>query len=282
MTLLLTTPKIVLPVDHLSASSISTYLKCPETWRRRYIDDQRTPATTNMALGTTLHKLIERHNQALINNEAPPTFEAQSIWANLDLESRLNEAGPGAEWPEQQTTTEAATQILQGYETYANQILQGYTPTSVERRITLELPNQAWTLTGYIDIEGIDNETGETIIADIKLRSRRMPENTLKPDHEAHQSIQAGIYLLARHSEGNPVDRFEYHQVHRKSGECRIIETQRTEQQLRALTRRILTIAKEIEWRVQTDTWSGASPDHFGCGTTCPHWDTCSIVGNAE
>ncbi|MGD0387253.1 MAG: PD-(D/E)XK nuclease family protein [Solirubrobacteraceae bacterium] len=68
--------------------------------------------------------------------------------------------------------------------------------------------------------------------------------------------------------------------VRNKTPVVDVVPTARTDRQLDALTGRIFALAREIEWRCETDCWSGAAPSDFlGCGT-CRYADCPLRLGS--
>ena len=60
------------PLQHLTHSSYSRFLLCPEDWRRHYLKGERTPPTGAMFLGgrvddalTTYYRQLLEHGQTL-------------------------------------------------------------------------------------------------------------------------------------------------------------------------------------------------------------------------
>ena len=47
-------------LDHLSASSISLYLRCPEAWRRKYVCDEPEPVQPGVLAGIEAHAYLEK------------------------------------------------------------------------------------------------------------------------------------------------------------------------------------------------------------------------------
>lgn len=46
-------------IDHLSASSVNLYLRCPEAWRRKYVLGEVEPPSEAMACGLSVHSFLE-------------------------------------------------------------------------------------------------------------------------------------------------------------------------------------------------------------------------------
>jgi len=48
-------------IQHLSYSSISMYLDCPEAWRRKYIAKEQTQSSPALAFGSAFHNTTEKY-----------------------------------------------------------------------------------------------------------------------------------------------------------------------------------------------------------------------------
>lgn len=256
-----------LPVEHLSASSIKTYLDCPLAWKRRYVDREYEPPNGVMILGGAVGA-AEGHadHRQIDTGERPPVEDVLDLYAD-EWQHRID--SEAVEWRgekpgELKDSGVAAVQV------YEKTIAPTYTPTSVEREFELFFEGVDWTVTGYLDLEEADGA-----VSDRKVRARKLSPS------EANVDVQPGLYLMARRAEGNPAPVFRFHtMVRTKSPYAEIVPTVRTDQQLDALTDRILLIAAEIDWRLEHDAWQGAVPGSWRCSERyCGYWLDCPLGG---
>ncbi len=56
---------MTLPIDHLSASSLNKFMKCPRQWQERYILDKKEPSNSSLIIGSAFHLGINRLNQGM-------------------------------------------------------------------------------------------------------------------------------------------------------------------------------------------------------------------------
>jgi hypothetical protein len=248
-----------LPVDYLSLSSLRTFQMCPEKWRRHYIEHQPEPSSGKMTLGSAAGAALAQHyglqietGQGLSTDDLVDEFAAE--WEDritredVDLEGEL----PGV----MKDSGVAALRL------YHAAIAPHVSPVSVERGFSLSWPGVEWKLTGFLDLE-----TADGAVADYKLSGKRMSELA------ARGELQPTVYLAARRAEGNPATGFAFHVMARtKQPTVEIVPAPRSERQLDLLTSRIFNLAKEISWRCETDTWMGASPMTWFCGS-CRYTD---------
>ncbi|HWT25456.1 MAG TPA: PD-(D/E)XK nuclease family protein, partial [Solirubrobacteraceae bacterium] len=235
----------VLPVDHLSVSSVNAYLRCPLKWRKRYIDREYEPPSGSMILGSAVGAAEAQADQQQIDaGDRLSTSEVLDAFSDeWDDRSTREEVDWNGEKPD--ALKDSGVAVVTAYERTVAPRLQ---PVSAEREFTLQLPGVDWTFTGYFDLEEADGG-----IVDRKVKAKR-----LNPA-EALVDLQPTSYLLARRAEGNPAPEFRYHTLVRtKTPAVDVIPARRTDVQLDAFVDRLYGIAAEINWRLETGVWGGA------------------------
>lgn len=256
-----------LPIGALSISSINLFERCPEKWKRRYINREYEPPSGAMILGSAVGAAEAHADQAVIDGEARPTTEDvldlfSDEWAQRTSSEEVawDEKDPG----EIKDTGIAAVQA------YEADIVPTYTPLTVEREFYVQPEGVEWGFKGYLDLE-----TASGVVADRKVRKMKMS------DMEADSDSQATGYLLARRAEGNPATAFDFHvMVKTKKPYADIVTTSRTDVQLDRFVDRLYRVASEIHWRLERDVWSGAAPGAWWCAAkTCGFWASCSLGG---
>src|SRR5271157_2167862 len=63
-------------IDHLSYSSISSYLYCGANWRFKYIDQIKTPTSPELIFGSTFHATVEGY----LREQSPVNNDMLSMW----------------------------------------------------------------------------------------------------------------------------------------------------------------------------------------------------------
>jgi hypothetical protein len=79
------------PVDHLSASSLTLWMRCPRSWQDKYVHGNRGPSSEALLLGGFVHAMLE----GALKGEAPDALETFATVAEEQGEiifSRLDEA----------------------------------------------------------------------------------------------------------------------------------------------------------------------------------------------
>jgi CRISPR/Cas system-associated exonuclease Cas4 (RecB family) len=59
------------PVDHLSASSLTTFMRCPRQWQDKYVHGNRGPSSEALLLGGFVHNMLE----GTLKGEVPNAME---------------------------------------------------------------------------------------------------------------------------------------------------------------------------------------------------------------
>jgi hypothetical protein len=261
-----------LPGDnsHLSVSSISTFIKCPERWRRRYIEGEYEPSGPAALLGSAIHG-AEGHNFQLKidTGEDLPEADVLDIYAEeFDLRVDTTEV----DWRDEKpgTVKDAGARILPIYHRITAPKVR---PKAVERKYELAFQDVDWTFDGYIDVEEEDDG-----IVDLKVKARALSQA------DADIDLQPTANLLAKRAEGSPAPEFRFHPLVKvlkpEPKHVQPVVTTRTDQQLDAFITRVYGIAAEMQWRMETDNWAGAVPGSWWCSTRfCGFWDSCPMGG---
>lgn len=263
-------PQSIPGVDHLSVSSIRTYLTCPEAWRRRYLEREYEPSSPALILGSAVgHAAGQNYSQKIDSKEDMPEADLLDLYAGeFDYKQDTEEIVWGDVKPGE--VKDSGAKVLAVYHTLTAPQVQ---PISVEREFEMSWEGLDWTFTGALDFEEVDGD-----VSDIKTKSRSM--NQLDADTD----FQASMYLVARRAEGNPAKRFGFHQMVKvKNPEAKHVTpvyTSRTDTQLDFVEHRVFQVAAEMAWRIESDNWGYAVPGSWKCSERyCGYWSTCPAGG---
>lgn len=283
-------PGVSFPVDHLSATSLAMFQRCPEQFRRRYIRGEKERPGAALVLGSAFHFAQERNfSQKITSHEdlsVPEVLEAYH--AGFDAAIEKNGGVNEIAWDEREKpdTLRAKGKIVT--ESYREQVAPSLQPLEVEERFSIELEGVPVRIVGAIDfyghrIQGLNDPDpsdegshellyGEKVI-DYKTSGKKV--SSLKPEW----LLQARDYQFVKKA---PV---EYH-VAVKTKEPQII-TPQTEQALRIevsdsaldttalLLRRISeTIAAYNATFGPDQYWPGAITHPWACGY-CGYRPSC-------
>lgn len=263
-----------LPVSRLSHSSLARYLKCPEQWRRYYLDRERSPDTLDQAGGNAVGAAITYFFAERLQQREPTVGEVlEQLYAEWEMkQSRI----PAPEDPQAarlraQHTLEQAQCAVR---LYLSHVVPQMPPvTAVERAFELRFPGAEWTFTGYVDI------VTDRFPIDTKFKGRKLSQQ------EADSDLQVDSYLLERWKCGLPHDRFDFHTFVRYANASgrgvrfEQVTTFRTERQLIEFERLVAETARRIDRSWRTGDWGYSGPGWW-CGKDwCHVWDTCPRGG---
>lgn len=255
-------------LETLSLSSLVLFWRCPERWRRRYLEREREPQSGAMIVGKAVGAAITQHYAAQMAGDALSAGDADDICAAEFDESALR--------PETEFGEDDADELREhgraALDAYLSELAPEVRPVSVEGKAELRFAGAEWAFVGYLDVE---DESGTVI--DVKVGKKHVTDAT------ARRSPQVTSYLLARAMEGRPAERFAFHSVRRgaKRGEhCVVVPTERNGGQLRKLEERIAQSARQIVRCAETGEWPLSTPDGWWCsGGMCAFWASCPAGG---
>lgn len=257
----------VLPVKHLSASSMGLFWKCAEAWRRRYILKIPLPPNANMLAGRAVGDALAAYYSSKIAGETLSGSEVDDLCV-IGFDRGAEEVSFDKE-PAETMREHCRSGVAEYLELLAPEVR----PASVERKIEMAFPGAEWRVVGYLDIE---DEGGEVI--DVKFKKDAVKQA------DADQDPQATLYLAGRRAEGKPAPRFLFHGGLRKPPKTaprwQAVATERSERQLDAFEARIAQTARAIARCVETGDWSYATPAGWWCSESfCEHHSSCAGGG---
>lgn len=181
-------------IEHLSYSSITTYLGCPEAWRRKYIEKEPTFGNPSMFFGSVFHDTAER----LSSGEDKSITEIwDESWKSSLEDPRRGNVFWGLDTPD--VWYNEGLRMLSS-KAVMDQI-KSIHPTKddagpmIERKVELHVPGVEIPIVGYIDVVLEDGTP-----ADIKTSSRSWTGD------KASGSLQTLFYIAAMNQMGMPVN----------------------------------------------------------------------------
>ena len=184
-------------LDHLSYSSISLYLSCPEAWRRKYVENEPTIASPALVFGSAIHNTVEEyiagdHNGTIVdlwsmhweNALKRDTVE----WGSSTPEHHFNE---GYRILRDESIVDELSNIK------VQRDADGI--AAVEKKVELNVPGVPLPMIGYIDII-----TEDGIPGDFKTSARSWSAN------KAANEMQPLFYLAALNQLGIAVPEWKF------------------------------------------------------------------------
>lgn len=260
---------------HTSASQLAAYTKCPEAYRRRYLEHERIPPGIALLKGSGVHTGAETNMRQKVDtfrdlpvsdiiDAAVAGFDGRAQEEGVSLDDIESSRGPDV------VLGEARDDVAELAAVHANQQAPEYQPVIVEREVTIELPGCSRDLKGVVDMA----DTQQRIV-DFKTTKRR------KQEDEAHRSVQLTVYASAYRAvtgeapSGVLLDVL----VQTKTKTSRqVLDSTRTIDDFNALAHRINAVQAAID----AGHFPPASPDAWWCAPKwCGFHSTCPFVQGA-
>lgn len=255
---------------NISATQLDMYCRCPEAYRRRYIEGEILPPGVALLRGKSIHAAAERNfTQKIKSGEDMP---AQDI-EGLAVETFERAAGDAVAWTVEESSRgirnvidETKDQVAHMAKVHAKFQAPDYQPVAVEHGFTIPLPG-ARDLIGFIDL--IDNKDR---VVDIKTAQRS------KPQSEADASVQLSIYAAAfalEHDGKQPELRLDVIVNGKRETKRQVLETKRDDRDIDALAARIDAVTAAID----AGAFPPAVPGAWNCAAKwCGYFRTCRFV----
>lgn len=262
-------PTDILPVDTLSYSAINTLRKCPEKFRREYIEHDYEPRNLKLVLGGAAHVALETNFKPKVESGldmAIPDVVDSFSDAFDEQADELPKLFGAAERNTVKAKGEAKDKGVVAVRRYMERIAPAVMPMEVERWVQMHWEGTKWTYNGKIDLITMDEATH-----DYKTASRAWS------DAQVHSSDQATNYLAMKRALDRPHTDFGFHFLNLiKDPQVFIKTTARSEHDLDAWEATILSAAAEIRWRAENDIWHGAPDGAWWCQlSTCGYAKSC-------
>lgn len=162
------------PVDHLSASSITTFLRCPRQWQEKYVYKREGPSNSSLIIGSAVHLALSR----LLKDEEPYWGRA---WDDVVEENE----GKEIVWKD---SPEKSHRIwIESVHSYYESVGKYLTVVETEKEISLDIEGVPIPVVGFVDIV-----TPERTI-DVKTTGYFDRRVSLNPEWK----LQANIYQIA-------------------------------------------------------------------------------------
>jgi len=257
---------------HISATQLDMYWRCPESYRRRYVEGEVIPPAIALLQGRAFHKGAEfNFRQKIDTHEDLPAGEivdaaAAAFEADLAGGYELNEeeAFHGAK----KVLGQAKDQVV-GL-AFAHGVMQApdYQPVAVEHRSTILFPSATHDLVAITDLRDDKRR-----VVDFKTAARKMPADA------ADKSTQLSIYAAAYQVEtGSPPREVRLDVVTKTKDPARqVLRSHRSEAAFQVLINRVnATLAA-----INKGSFPPASPDAWCCSLkwcgyarTCPYFNS--------
>ena len=248
-------------LDHLSYSSISTWLLCPRSWAFKYRGKIQIPTSAALVFGSAFHNTVEEYlrvrneqTEAKLTDLWPQSWTAQ-------LERNTGDIDWGSDT--QEHFFNEGLRIL-GTDDIIDTVKNLQVKTEgIERFVELSVPGVPIPIIGYIDLIADDD-----VPIDLKTSSQAWSSG------KAQSEIQPLFYLAALTQGGEVNHNFRFRHVvftKTKNPQVQVIESQHS----LAACFWLLTMIGEV--------WKAIDAGHFPCNPTgwkcspkfCDFWAMC-------
>lgn len=255
---------------HLSATQMELYSKCPEAYRRRYIEGEKIPPGVAMAKGTGLHRAAEvNFRQKIDSHRDLPTsdivdaavagFEAE-LAQGVAFDAEETSIGP------ENVIGQAKDDVADLAEVHARTQAPDYQPVLVEESVRIELPGPR-DLLAVIDLADDRRR-----VVDFKTARKS------KTQGDVDGSVQLTVYAAAHQAltgEAPSLVRLDTIVQTARKTERQVIDSTRDEADLVALSHRINAITAAVDAGVFPPT----TPGNWMCSARwCGFYRDCKFV----
>jgi hypothetical protein len=255
--------------SHLSASQLEMFARCPESWRRRYVEKEVIPPRVVALRGKAVHAGAELNMRQKIESHIDlPTGEIVEAAVAHFNDAIKHDAYDASDKQNIGKTKDVVVEMAMAH---AAEQAPNYQPVAVEEKFRLELPSVSHDLVGVIDLR---TDKGEVV--DFKTAGKLMNRD------EAENSTQLTVYAAAQADRDNTdvtvkLDVLVEPTV--KLGVRRqVIEATRNKTDLPIIARRVAAVSRQIDAGLFPPAATGA----WWCSESwCGYWSTCQYV-NAE
>jgi hypothetical protein len=271
------------PMSHLSNSSYTKFLLCPEDWRRHYLKGERFAPSGPMFLGSRVDDAVSLYYRRILEHGDTLTLaQVKDAYRELwQTELAAEDDKLGVRWDDGLSEPRGFELGVEALElTFAELVPRLGAPVAVQRKLEFTIaPGLEWTVQCYLDLETQRrDDAGDVAAAVVDYKVKSTPHSQTKADADP----QAGLYLAARWLTGEAARDFSFAQIakpgkRRKHMSASLVTTQRTIGQLRGSLARIAQAARQIHVlheRLGPDApWGFADPAGWKCAPAyCRHY----------
>jgi len=256
---------------HLSATQLDMFCRCPEAWRRRYIEKEIVAPRAAMLRGSSIHIAAETNmRQKIESHEDMPAQDIIDLAVSTyqdKIKHESYEIGPGET---SRDVERAADTVAAMAEVHARQQAPDYQPQAVEEKFRLELPT-SHDIVGVIDLLTDSNE-----VVDFKTGKRAQSAD------DADNSTQLSLYAIAvqqKTGSDTVITKLDCltEPSARTPARRKVIESVRDKTDLPIIAARVAVVSQAIE----AGLFPPAAPGSWNCSQAwCGYWSTCKFVNS--
>ena len=257
-------------IDYLSQTMLGQWFRCPEQFRRRWIEEEVIPPGIAARIGTGLHKGNETNLKAKM---ATGKDEPLSVVQDAARDGYVKACKEGGVFFPPEEIPSAKAQLAEGVDTtvalaglYHKSLAPSVIPAAIERRITMQDDRLPVPFAGTIDVLTADNWW-----FDIKSAARKWGQG------QADTAVQATLYNeLIKEETGKYPERLSFEVFTKiKTPEHQSLVTVRIPEDYDALVARAAVMLRAIHAGI----FQPAEAWHWLCSPKwCGYWYTCPFI----
>lgn len=256
-------------LDHISPSQISTFFKCGEQWRRRYIDKEIIPPGFAAARGSSLHKAAEVNHRQKIGSRVDLSSSDIKCLAAESFDQRVK---GGVYLPKEDIGSrarlegEAKDETVSCADVYARELAPKIQPMLVEWRSAKKIliPKTAIEIVTILDVF-----TEEGWLLDIKSATKS------KTQTDADDDLGLTARAIVLELEGQPITKISLETMValKGGGKAQSLETRRDDREKNRFLKLAAAMIKAINAGNFLPANGGWACDPKWCGysVTCPY-----------
>ncbi len=257
---------------HISSTQLDMCFRCPEAYRRRYIEHEIIPPGIALLTGKSYHRAAEANNRQKIDSHADLPADQIVEVAVAGFEAELT---GGYALTDDEVSIGAAKVLGDAKDTtaqlaglYANEQAPDYQPVAVEHATRIVFPNATHDLLAITDLRD-DHDR----VTDFKTAARSMPASAVL------ESTQLTIYAAAfqiEHQRPPAEVRLDV-AVKTKVPKRQLLKSERNQADFRALVHRVNEMLRTVEAGIFLPAPVGS----WQCSPKwCGYWSTCRFVNS--
>lgn len=254
----------MLPIDHLSYSSISSYMTCGKAWKYRYVDKVQAPASLTLITGSCVHDTVE---EIIRCSTLGTDWQDSAEFAAERFSERLSAADLPVDGPETENAKNDVLRVVTDPHILSNiyniRAKVDEAGPMIERKVTLQVPEVDVSIVGYIDIILEDGTP-----ADFKTSSKSWTQA------KAEAELQPVFYLAAMGQCGIPVNWDFCHLVMVKTKQPKWQELRHHHEPAEIF--KLFTQIQNVWQSMNAGVWLPAAPGSWKCSPKfCEYWAIC-------
>lgn len=257
---------------HISATQLEMLWRCPEQYRRRYVEREIIPPGISLLQGKGFHRGAETNFRQKIESHAdlPAAQIVEAAVAGFEAEQAAgyqlseDEAARG----ERIVLGEAKDQLAGLARCHASEQAPEYQPVAVEHVTRIVFPEASHDLVAISDLRD-----DACRVTDFKTAARKMPQNAV--DTSTQLTIYAAAYQI---DTGTPPREVRLDVVTKTKKPARqLLKAVRTRADYQALITRINASLAVIN----AGLFAPCPPGSWQCSPKwCGYWNTCRFVNS--